>query len=79
MLVTEDEMSWHLRDIFLFYQEHLQGHLPAKYPADVYTLDTWTAPNNTVFMAVTSHTINSDLEEFDVPLCIPHIQGISYT
>jgi hypothetical protein len=75
MLVKEDALSRHLRDVFLFHQELLQSKLLAEAPAVAYTLDAWTAPNNTAFMAITAHTINSSFEKVDVLLGIPHIQG----
>lgn len=75
MLVKEDAMSCHLRDVFLFHQEHLQDQLLAQAPAVAYTLDAWTAPNNTAFMAVTAHMINSKYEKIDILLCIPHLQS----
>lgn len=75
MLVQEDALSHHLRDVFLYHQEHLQEKLLAKAPAVAYTLNVLTSPNSTALMAITAHTITSSIEKIDVLLRIPHIEG----
>lgn len=60
--------------LHLEYEEHLHDHL-ATVPMVAFTLDGWTSPYQTSFLAVTAHWINDNWVQQDVTLGFEHLTG----
>jgi hypothetical protein len=78
-ILEKGAISKHLRKVFLFHQDLLkENNILENVHGVAYTLETWTAPNLTTFMAITAHIINETFGKVEILLRVPHITGDNF-
>ncbi|MBW0569658.1 hypothetical protein O181_109373 [Austropuccinia psidii MF-1] len=75
ILVRRASLTAHLTNLYFYHQESICNYLLRNEINVSFTMDAWTSPNITAYLAVTAHYIDTDFKLISIIIGLTEIKG----